>query len=224
MTQNLFFAGFSALALLALVLTAHFYKKVDFRSVLGLFAFGVLISVPFILIEHVGFHLNYLYVVGAFLFIEAGILFFEKNVSYFHELIHHNVKELRIASFLLIGLGFTYSEIGSTILQSHDMVEIINTIPFKTTYALLMHTVFASAASLVQVGELIAEGLRAHAVRISNYAIRIGIISVSHFLYVFSIERRLMMLIGMLLLVGIPTFFYIKRQLDLKSEAIEQIQ
>lgn len=221
MTQNLIFAGFSALALLALVATAHFYKKVDFKSVLGLFAFGVLISTPFVLIEHMGLHMSYLYVIAAFVFIELGILFFEKHVNYFHELIHHNVRELRIASFLLIGLGFTYAEIGFTILESSDMVEIINTVPFKTTYALLMHTVFASAASLVQVGGLLVEGLEATLLRVINYYVRIGIISVSHFLYVFSIEHNLMLLIGGLLIAGITTFFYIKRQLDLKPEAIE---
>ena len=219
--QNLTFAGFTALALLVLIATAHFYKKVDFKSVLGLFGFGAIISIPFVLIEHSGLHLSYLYVIAAFLFIELGILFFEKHVGYFHELIHHNVRELRIASFLLIGLGFTYSEIGFTILESHDMVEIINTIPFKTTYALLMHTVFASAASLVQVGGLIAEGLEATLFRVVNYYVRIGIISVSHFLYVFSIEHNLMLLIGALLVAGISAFFYIKRQLDLKPEAIE---
>lgn len=220
MTQNLLFAGFSILVLMALIATAHFHKKVGFKSVLGLFAFGILISVPFVLIEHIGIHLSYLYVLAAFVLIELGTLFFEHHVSYFHELIHHNIKELRIASFLLIGLGFTYSEIGFTILESHDMVEILNTIPFKTTYALLMHTVFASAASLVQVGELL-EGLSATILRATTYYVRIGIISISHFLYVYSIEHNLMMLIGMLLMVGIAAFFYIKRQIDLKPEAIE---
>ncbi len=223
MTQNLIFAGFTALALMALVATAYFYKKVDFKSVLGLFGFGALISVPFVLIEHSGLHMSYLYVIAAFVFIELGILFFEKHVSYFHELIHHNVRELRIASFLLIGLGFTYAEIGFTILDNSDTVELLSTIPFKTTYALLMHTVFASAASLIQVGELglLAEGIEATLFRVINYYSRIGIISVSHYLYVFSIEHNLMLLIGGLLLAGIGAFFYIKRQLDLKPEAIE---
>jgi len=221
MTQNLLFVGFSLLTLISLIITAHLHKKVGLKPVLGLFAFGILISVPFILIEHYGLNLSYLYVIAAFLIIELGILFFEHHIGYFHKLIHHNVKELRITSFIIIGLGFTYSEIGFTILNSQDMVELLATIPFKTTYALLMHTVFASAASLVQVGQLFGEGLLATGLKMITYYIRIGIISLSHFLYVFSIEHNLMLLIGALLMVGIGVFFYIKHKLDLKPETIE---
>lgn len=221
MTQNLFFAGFTLLALIALIATAHFYRKVELKAIMGLFAFGMLISAPFILIEHIGSGMNLLYVIAAFLLIEFGILFFEHHVKYFHDLVHHNVKELRIASFLLIGLGFTYAEIGSTILQSSDIYALLHTIPFKTTYALLMHTVFASAASLFQAGSLFAEELHANIMRFATYYIRIGIISISHFFYVFSVEHKLMPLIGLLLALGIGCFFYIKRQIDLKPEAIE---
>ncbi|MBN2307045.1 hypothetical protein JXD20_03610 [Candidatus Peregrinibacteria bacterium] len=221
MTPNTLLIGFSLLALVTLIVTSHFYRKVGFKSILGLFAFGILIATPFILIEHFGINLNLLYVVAAFLFIELGILFFEHHVKYFHDLIHHNIKELRIASFLLIGFGFTYAEIGFAIFESSDMMELLNTIPFKTTYALLMHTVFASAASLVQVGRLVAEGLHTTIMRFATYYIRIGIISVSHFAYVFSVENHLMFLIGALLIVGITAFFYIKRKIDLKPEAIE---
>jgi len=221
MTQNLFLAIFSALALMTLIVTAHFYKKAGFKSILGLFGFGMLMAVPFLLIEHFGAYISYLYVIAAFLLIELGILFFEHHVNYFHELIHHNIKELRIASFLLIGLGFTYAEISFTILHSSDMVELLNTIPFKTTYALLMHTVFASAASLGQVGQLLAKHLHATILKAAVYYIRIGIISVSHFFYVLSVGHNLMSLIGILLFVGIPSFFYIKKQLDLKPETID---
>ena len=221
MTPNLFFAGFSILTLIALIATTRFYKKVGLKVILGLFAFGILISAPFILIEYLGMNLNFLYVLAAFLFIELGILFLEHHVKYFHDLIHHNVKELRIASFLLIGFGFTFAETSFTILKSSDMIELLNTIPFKTTYALLMHTVFASAASLVQVGKLLAEGLHGTIIRFATYYIRISIIGISHFVYVFSIEHNLMKLIGALLVIGIASFFYIKRQIDLKPEAIE---
>lgn len=220
MTQNLLFAGFSAITLITLLTVAHLYKKVSLSSVIGLFAFGALIASPFVLIEHM--HLSHFYVIVAFLLIELIILFSERHIGYFHELIHHNIRTLRIASFLLIGFGFTYAEIGFSILQSTgDIIEFINTIPFKTTYALLMHTVFASAASLVQVGELLGEGLIVAAMRALTYYIRIGIISVSHYLYVFSLEHNLMLMIALILALGITTFFYIKHKLDIKPEAIE---
>ncbi|MFH0838528.1 MAG: hypothetical protein V1880_04660, partial [Patescibacteria group bacterium] len=47
MTQTLLFLSFSALALTALVV-ADYFKKASFRSLLGLFLFGILISIPFI--------------------------------------------------------------------------------------------------------------------------------------------------------------------------------
>ena len=220
MTPTLLFAGFSLLAIITLIATAHFYKKVSFKSILGLFGFGILISIPFVLIEHLELHISYFHVIAAFLLIELGILFFEHHVKFFHDLIHHNIEELRIASFLLIGLGFTYSEIGVSILHTHNMTELISTIPFKATYALLMHTVFASAASLLHVGRFFINDFNTTILRTIVYYIRIGIISISHFLYTFSIEHNLMILIGALLIVGIATFFYIKKQIDLKPKAI----
>jgi len=222
MTQDLIFLGFTLATIGFLIAASRYYKKVNLKSILGLFSFGMIISVPFVLIEHLHLHLNLLYVILAFIFIELGILYFEHRVHYFHELIHHNVKELRIASFVLIGLGFTYSEIGSTILSSSgDIAELIHTIPFKTTYALLMHTVFASAASLVLIGRALINGFMGAFFRMIGHYIRIGIISVSHFLYVFSIEHNLMPLIGLFLITGVICFFLIKRQLDLKPESID---
>jgi hypothetical protein len=220
MISNLFFAGFSILVLISLLLTAHFHKKAGYKSILGLFGFGVLISVPFILIEHFGIHFSYWLIIVAFLLIELGILFFEHHIRYLHELIHRNIKELRIASFILIGLGFTYSEIGFTILHTSDTVELLNTIPFKATYALLMHTVFASAASVIRIGDFVASLFHLSILKSVTYYIKIGIISVSHFLYVFSVAQNLMLLIGLLLIVGVISFLYIKTKLELKPEAI----
>jgi len=102
------------------------------------------------------------------------------------------------------------------------MYELINTIPFKTTFAILMHTIFAYFASLIQFGSLILEGFMLNLVRfIINY-IKIGIISASHYIYVFSIEYNLMPLIGLILIIGIVSFFYIKRNLDLNPQSMEK--
>jgi hypothetical protein len=222
MTQDLIFLGFTLATFIFLVAASRYYKKVDLKSIFGLFTFGMIIAVPFVLIEHLHLNLSLLYVIAAFIFIELGILYFEHRVHYFHELIHHNVKEMRIASFVLIGLGFTYTEIGLTILSSSgDIIELVNTIPFKTTYALLMHTVFASAASLVLIGRVLLDGVLGTVLRMIGHYIRIGIISISHFLYVFSIENNLLPLIGGVLAIGILCFFLIKKRLDLKPESIE---
>jgi hypothetical protein len=221
MTPTLLFAGFSVLMLIIIASTAYFYRKVGPSTILGLFAFGALMSVPFVLIECFGEHMNYFYVVATFLLIELGTLFFEHRIAYFHELVHHNIKKLRIASFLLIGLGFTYAEISYAIMHNHDIIELLNTIPFRATYALLMHTVFASAASLVQIGKQMTNEFQATLLKAIAYYIRIAIISFSHFLYVFSVEHNLMLLIGSLLVIGVFTFFQIKKLIDFKLEIIE---
>ena len=101
------------------------------------------------------------------------------------------------------------------------MTELINTIPFKATYALLMHTVFAYASSIIQVGETLIEGVIGTLISKGTYYLRIGIISISHFLYVFSIEHNLMLLIGIILAIGIGAFFYLKTHLDTKPQQIE---
>ena len=216
MTQLLLFLGFSLIATGALF-GVKLNKKIKFNIMMGLFLFGILLSVPFILVEHLAFGVKFYLVMLAFVAIEALLILMERRVKFFHDLIHHNVKDLRIISFILIGLGFTYSEISVSILGGSDnMTELINTIPFKTTYALLMHTVFAYAASLIQVGEALVESVIGTLIKMVTYYIRIGIISVSHFLYIFSIEHNLMFLISIMLAVGIGAFFYIKKHLDTK--------
>lgn len=218
MTPPLLFIGLSLLVAIVLI-GVKLNKKIQFHTIIGLFLFGVMLSIPFILVEHFTFGISIFMVILAFIVIEAVLSLLEHKIKFLHDLIHHNIKELRIISFLLIGLGFTYGEIGVTILEgSSSMTELINTLPFKTTYALLMHTVFAYAASLIQVGEVLVEGIIGTLISKAIYYIRIGLISVSHFLYVFSIEHNLMFLISIILVIGVSAFFYIKTHLDTKPQ------
>jgi len=221
MTKLLLFLGFSVIAASAL-LGVKLNKKIKFSIMMGLFLFGVLLSVPFILVEHLAFGAKFYFVILAFIVIEALLILMEHKVKFLHDLIHHNIKDLRIISFILIGFGFAYAEISVTILGgSGNMTEIINTVPFKTTYALLMHTVFAYASSIIQVGEALVEGVTGTLIKMLTYYARIGLISASHFLYVFSIEHNLMYLIGIILVIGIGSFFYIKKHLDTKLICID---
>ena len=217
MTQLLLFLGFSLLLMTILIFT-EWYKKIDFKSLVGLFLFGILISIPFVLVEYLGIHLKFYLVILAFIAIELGILFMESHVKYFHDLIHHKIKDLRIISFFLIGIGFTYSEVSFHIFHSHGTaIEILKGLPIKTVYALLMHTVLTSAASLVHIGSLVAETLYETIFKFASYYIRITIISISHFLYVFSSEHKLIYLIIPILAGGTIAFFYFKRSLDYKA-------
>jgi len=220
MTQTLLFLSFSALALLALI-AADYFKKVSFRSLVGLFLFGILISIPFIMVEYLGSHMKYYFVIFAFIAIELALIVLEHRVKFFHDLIHHNVKDLRILSFLIIGLGFTYSEISFTILHYHGSLDaLVGILPFKTMYALMAHTVLTSAASLVHIGNLFSETIYETIIKLVSYYSRIVLISVSHFLYVFSIEHNFFLLIGALLGTGLLSFFYLKKQIDINPEAI----
>ena len=109
MTHLSLFLGFSLVATIALILTS-WYKKMDFKTLVGLFLFGVLMSIPFIIVEYLGIHLKFYLVILTFIAIELALLYSESSIKYFHNLIHHNIKELRFVSFFLIGLGFTFSE------------------------------------------------------------------------------------------------------------------
>jgi hypothetical protein len=216
MTQILLFLGFSLLLLTILIFT-EWHKKIDFQSLAGLFLFGILISIPFIIVEYLGAHLKFYFVILAFIGIELGILFMEQHVKYFHDLIHHNIGELRIISFFLIGIGFTYSEIAFHIFSSQGAaIEILKSLPIKTAYALLVHTAFAYATSLAHVGSIMAEPFYETALRFASYYIRIAIISLSHFLYVFSTVHDLNYLIILLLAGGTIVFFRFRKNLDCK--------
>lgn len=217
MTQTLLFFIFSGLALVTLV-AADYFKKVSFKSLLSLFLFGILISIPFIMVEYLGGHMKYYFVIFAFIAIELLVLFSERKVKYFHDLIHHNIKHLRLLSFFIIGLGFTYSEISFAILHYHGPVEdLVSMLPFKTIYALTIHTALSSATSLIHIGNLFSETIYETIIKLVSYYARIVMISVSHFLYVFSIEHNFLILIGAAMIVSLISFIYLKKQVDLKA-------
>jgi len=80
-----------------------------------------------------------------------------------------------------------------------------------------MHTVFTSAASLAHVGNILAESFYETIFKFASYYIRIAIISVSHFLYAFSVGHHLDYLILLLLTGGVVAFFYFRKSLDDKT-------
>ena len=208
------FLAFTLLVMTALIAT-EWTKRISFKSLAGLFLFGVLISTPFVLIEHMAMEMKYYFVILAFIGIELGILYCEEHISFFHNLIHHNVKALRIISFLIIGLGFTYSELSATILHSHmATAELFSVLPFKAVYALLMHTVLTSASTLIHVGNLFAETVFETVFKFISYYLRITVISLSHFLYMYAAENHLGNLMAVLLAGSMVFFFYIKQRLD----------
>lgn len=222
MIQLLAFLLFSGFCGLLLILFSH-AKKINATSALGLFLFGILISIPFLMVEYMGSHLKYYLVILVFIAIELGIVVLEKKVKYFHELVHHNVKRLRIVSFVLIGLGFTYSEICFTLFtHGHTLAEIAHLLPLKISYSLLAHTVLASAASLVRAGSLFAETIYETVLKVIGYYGRIAMISLSHYLYLFSMEKNLILMIGGILAVSLISFFYLKKHLDAKH--LEKVQ
>lgn len=220
MTQTLLLLSFSGIALCALI-AADYLKKINFKSLLGLFLLGIVSSIPFIMIEYVGGHMKYYFVILAFIAIELSLIFFEEKIKIFHELINHNIKELRILSFLIIGMGFTYSEISFLILHyDGSMTELMNILPLKTLYALLMHTVLSSASTLVHIGNLFSETIYETVIKLVSYYSRIVVISVSHFLYVFSLEHNLGLLTAGLLVFSVSLFFFMKEKMDLMAENI----
>ena len=220
MIQLLLFLGFS-LILMSILIFTEWNKKIEFKSLVGLFLFGILMSIPFVLIEYLGFTLKYYLVILAFISIELGIIYCEHRVKYLHDLINHNLKDFRIISFFVIGIGFTYSEVAFHIFSSSGpVIEIIKNLPIKMVYALLMHTVFTSAASLANLGNMVAKSFYETVFKLVSYYLRITIIGISHFLYLFSVLHHLIYLMIFVLICGVFAFFYFKRRLDDKKYSV----
>jgi len=219
MTQTLLFLTFSGLAVISLV-AADCFKKMSFKSLIGLFLFGILMSTPFLMVEYLGGHMKYYFVIFAFILIELGTLFAEHHIKYFHDLMHHNLKDLRFLSFAIIGLGFTYSEISFAILEHVGTVQaLLGILPFKILYALTIHTILTSAASLTYIGNLFAETIYETVIKLASYYSRITLISISHYLYAFSLEHNFIVLIGVMLSASLFAFQYLKKQVDLTTES-----
>lgn len=205
------FLGLSLLAS-GLLLGIQIHKRRLKPSVLwGLFIFGVLLSVPFVTVEYVGAHLKYYFMILSFIGIESVVSLLEHKWKYLHHLVHHNVKNLRVLSYLIIGLGFAYSELVFYVLSSHESVgTILVSLPFKAVFAMFVHTVLTSSASLVTVTESVFE----HAfLFVVNY-LRLVFISVSHYLYVFIVEHKAAYLLIPFVVVNMVIFFRHKRYLE----------
>ena len=87
-------------------------------------------------------------------------------------------------------------------------------------YALLMHTVFTSAASLANLGNMVAKSFYETVFKLVSYYLRITIIGISHFLYLFSVLHHLIYLMIFVLICGICSFFYFKKSLDGKKYSL----
>lgn len=217
MTYLLLFFGLSFLVLSLLTLIQMWKKKLKSGTMLSLFLFGILLSIPFVLIEHLALDFKYYFVILALITIEAIVIFTEHRWEFLHELIHHNVKHLRILSFFIISIGFTYSELAVYILYSHEPVaELMMTLPFKTLFALFTHTVLTSSATLITATETLVEQFFLFFL----YYLRLIFISISHFLYLFFTEHHIVPL--MLIFVGLNMyiFFRHKNYLDIKASKL----
>lgn len=212
--KPLLFLAFSLLCGLALK-GIHRFKKVDYKLIFGLFLSGVLFSIPFLIIEHLHSYSGFYIVALVFIGIEMVVFFLKKRRMHLHNMLHHNIKNLRFVSFFVIGLGFAYTQVNSTIFtatgQWHDLITLL---PIKIVYVLLMHTLFTSGLSLMHVGSLFAETIYETVFKLLGYYLRITVISVSHYLYPLSFGNNLFYLMIFCLILGMVAFFYIKRRLD----------
>lgn len=210
----LLFIGLSLLVLGLLTIIQSRRKRIKPGTILSLFLFGILLSIPFVLIEHLAFNIKYYLVVLAFIAIELIIVTVEHKWEYLHKLIHNNIKELRLLSFFIVSIGFTYSELSFHILNStHSLWELIASLPLKAVFALLIHTVLTSSAAVLTTTESIVE----HFFLFLLYYVRLIFISISHYLYVFFTEHKATYLIIPFLAYNIYLLLKHKRYLDKKG-------
>jgi len=217
MINNLLFMSLSVLVLGLLKLIQHRRQNIKPSTMLSLFLFGMVLSSPFVLIEHLGFNLKYYLVILVFMAIELILVTIEHKWEYLHNLIHHNIQELRLLSFFIVGIGFTYSELTFHILCSNQPFgELLASLPFKALFALFTHTVLTSSAAVLTTTESVVE----HIFLFLLYYIRLIFISISHYLYVFFLDHKSSYLLLPFLAYNIYLLFKHKKYLDKKGAVI----
>ena len=217
MIHLLLFLGLSFFAMSILILIQIRNKKIEPSALLGLFLFGVVLSIPFILVEHLSLHLKYYFVILAFIGIELAVVSLEHKWKYLHDLIHHNIKTLRLLSFFIVSLGFTYSELSFYVLHStHGIGELITTLPLKGVFALFIHTVLTSSASLVTATESIVE----HVFLFFLHYLKLVFISVSHYMYMFLSEHKSAYLLIPFIALNLFLLFRYKKYIDHEAETV----
>jgi hypothetical protein len=217
MMNNLLFVSLSLIILGALKVIQMRRKYIKGRTILSLFIFGILLSVPFVMIEHLAFNLKYYVVIIAFIAIELIMVTIEHKWEYLHNLLHHNIKELRLLSFFIVSIGFTYCELSFHILDSaQPFGALLASLPLKAVFALFIHTVLTSSAAVLTATESIVE----HVFLFLLYYVRLIFISISHFLYVFFLEHKLSYLIIPFLAYNIYLLFKHKKYLDKKGAVL----
>lgn len=217
MLHNLLFVSLSLLVFGLIKLIQKRNRKIKSGTILALFLFGILLSIPFVLIEHLAFNLTNYLVILAFIAIELIVVTVEHKWEYLHNLIHHNIEELRLLSFFLVSIGFTYSELSFHILNnSHGVWELLMSLPLKAVFALFIHTVLTSSAALLTATESIVE----HVFMFLIYYVRLVLISLSHYLYVLFQEHKATYLLIPFLAYNIFLLLRHKKYLDRKGQVL----
>ena len=193
-------------------------RKINLKTIISLFLFGILLSLPFVLIKNLTFDLRSYLVILAFIGVELIIVSIEHQWEYLHKLLHHNIKEFRLLSFFIVGLGFTYSELFFYIINSQEtLLQLVATIPMKALFAISTHTILTSSAAVLTATESIME----HIMLFFIYYLRLIFISVSHYLYVFFSENKITYLIIPFLIYNLYLLLKHKKYLDKKGIIIE---
>lgn len=217
MLHTLLFVSLSLLVLGLVKFIQKRNRKIKSGTIVALFLFGILLSIPFVLIEHLAFNIKYYLVILAFIGVELIVVTVEHKWEYLHNLIHHNIKELRLLSFFLVSIGFTYSELSFHILNSsHGTLELLISLPLKAVFALFIHTILTSSAALLTATESLVE----HVCMFFLYYLRLIFISISHYLYVFFEDHKATYILIPFLAYNVYLLLKHKKYLDRKGKVL----
>ena len=217
MVYNLLFLSLSLFVFILLRVVQKRKRHIKPGTIMSLFLFGIALSMPFVLIEHLAFNFKYYLVIIAFIAIELIAVTIEHKCEYLHNLLHHNIRELRLLSFFIVSIGFTYSELTFHILCStQSLGDLLYSLPIKAVFALFIHTILTSSAAVLTSTESVVE----HVFLFIIYYIRLIFISISHYLYVYFLEHRLSYLLIPFLAYNIYLLFKHKKYLDKKGTII----
>lgn len=195
----------------------HRLKDINKKIIFNLFMYGILLSIPFVIVEHLHLSIKSYLIILSFIGIELITITIEHKSEFIHKLIHHNIKELRILSFFIVSLGFTYSELSFYIINSHEsLLSIVSTLPLKTLFALFTHTVLTSSAAILSTTESVIE----HFFLFLIYYLRLVFISISHYLYTFFNQNGFHFLFALFIGYNIFLLYKHKRYLDKKGDIL----
>lgn len=192
--MRLLFAGILSILFIGLMVSARLKKKRPLKPMVFQFSYGMLLAIPFITIELLSGHIRPI-LLFPIVFLEFLALFCEEHIAFLDHSIKRSLAHLGLLSYIIIGLGFTYTELLFFIFHTEEVGDVMAYGPFKMIFAIAVHTSLFLSVGVAALGHKIWN--------IVKYYLDIAHIGFSHFLYLFFAHAHVSYLFVPLLVINI---------------------